>query len=251
MLARLFLTLAWTMSLGGCAGSVANRAFDASSMVRLGTDAWIDSEATDEERRALAHALDNTERTLAARLPDLDADPPSAYFCKSERCQVYFAGPARRSWTLKPHDHVPGAAFVAGDRPTIIIVRTDARAAAHLLHERVHVALGFGRRALAGKPFGLLPLWFHEGLATSIADEPECVGRPQNGIDDLRRLAKNASWAAYTMPRENRTPTYCQARREVDAWLARHGEHALATLLDSVRQGTPFDVAYGPLLTQQ
>ncbi len=218
-------------------------------MVQLGPDALVDPATTPGERAALARALADAPRLLDEKLGPLDADPPLAVFCKDDACALHFAGPPRRSWTLGPYDHIPGSSYWSGRRPTIIIVRSDEGARGHLVHERVHVALGFGRRALDGRPFGWLPLWFHEGLATLIADEPSCAQPTPKGIDDLRRLDRNADWAAYTMSRERRRPTYCQARAEVAAWMERHGIDGLHRLLDAVRRATPFYDVYGPMLT--
>jgi hypothetical protein len=220
-----------------------------SAMIAICQDVFVDPSTTNAERDQLRRDYDLATRHIATSLGRLESAQPTVILCRSDACILHFTGPKRRSWTLSPGDRVPGASYTAV-KPTIIVIRCDEGTAGHLRHEMVHIALGFGRRGLAGRRFDTLPLWFHEGVATSIADAPACSQPLRKGIDDLRKLDGNAAWADYTSDPVKREATYCQARAEVDAWARRYGKERFFTLLDAVREGGSFDDAYGPLLTQ-
>lgn len=70
------------------------------------------------------------------------------------------------------------------------------------------------------------------------------------GIADLRTLDLESTWVTYTADAAKFTPTYCQARAEVAAWVAKNGKAGIVTLLQGVSQGQSFATLYGPMLTQ-
>jgi hypothetical protein len=216
-------------------------------MVAVCTRTYVDPSTTVEEQERIQSYYLNALTLVSRALGGLQSERPVAIFCKTGLCSKYFTGPAQRSWVLMPHDHAPGGAYVAGEQTTIVIVRTDARAQAHLAHELVHVELAARIRP---QPFGVLPLWFHEGTAASIANEPGNCHGGEKGIEDLRKLDANRDWANYTNLPGKLDPTYCQARAEVTAWIDRHGRQRFFELLELVREGGRFYDAYGPMLTQ-
>jgi hypothetical protein len=143
---------------------------------------------------------------------------------------------------------VPGASYVGGATPTVILNGLDLGT---WVHELVHIEM----RTRLGDAH--VPDWFEEGLAFAWGQTLNvCSKDPPHGIDDLRRLDR--VWGAYldTRIQDERSlvsdhSVYCQAGAEVDAWLKKNGRDALFALLEAVRKGGRFDDVYGPMLTQQ
>jgi hypothetical protein len=163
---------------------------------------------------------------------------PLVVFCGAEPCRLHFAGPTRRSWSLAPGQAAEGARYVAGARPTIVVVRTDAHAENVLAHELSHVELQARARP------GHAPTWFDEGVATYVGREQDCTNVAPTPMDRLAPLADDDTWFAWTSEPGALVPAYCGARREVEAWLQRSGTRGLLALLDGLRAGRPFDDLY-------
>jgi Concanavalin A-like lectin/glucanases superfamily len=210
-------------------------------MVAICRDVYVDPATDVAERERLRRDYVDAARVVSDALGPWQTDLPTAIFCKTDPCRRFFAGPSQRSRTLAPGSSAPGAAYVAGDRTTIVVLRVDAGARAVIAHEMVHVAASLRLRDAP------VPQWFHEGLAIDVSGAPDCSDRPAAGVDDLRSLDSPGVWTAHTDVLDQQHPTYCQAGAEVQAWIRRHGERHLEELLTAVRDGASFYERYGPL----
>jgi hypothetical protein len=159
-------------------------------------------------------------------------------FCGTNPCRLHFTGPTRRSWSLAPGNGATGAKYVAKDRHTIIIVRTDAHAENQLAHELSHVELQ--ERARPGRP----PTWFDEGVATYVGGEQDCAAVTPTPMSSLVKLTDDDAWFAWTSKPGALVPAYCGARREVAAWMEGGGTRRLETLLAGLRDRRPFAELY-------
>lgn len=95
-----------------------------------------------------------------------------------------------------------------------------------------------------------VPAWFDEGLATYVGGEPVCTNVTGKGIPSLLTLDLVSDWTAYTNNSATFEKTYCQARAEVAAWVAKKGNPAIGQLLQAVSQGQTFTSQYGAMQTQ-
>jgi hypothetical protein len=220
--------------------------FGEEALVPLCKDLLVDASLTTEERRFVAAAYATARERVASALGPLVAPAAIVIVCKSDACGSWFGGVHRRSWALGPGERLEGGSFVAGPRGAILALVGRDRLEAVLVHETVHVEA----HVRLGDRFA--PAWFHEGLATWMSGEPACSGSEPHGVDDLRRLATNATWNDFTNtePQDAIGPTYCQARAELDAWVHANGRERIAGLLGRVRAGEPFDEVYGAMRTQ-
>jgi hypothetical protein len=209
---------------------------------------YVEAAITPAERERLQLAYSGALDELRGALGPQRSPRPVVIFCKSEPCQVYFSGSARRSCVRAPGERLEGAGYVPTDRLTVVVNRIDGHARGFLLHELVHVEL------LARQSGGFVPAWFHEGVAASIADEPQCRPGPghgmMRGIDDLRRLDHPRDWFEFTNLPGTIHATYCQARAEVEAKARRVGRDRLLALVEEVRDDASFYPRYGPMQTQ-
>lgn len=182
-------------------------------------------------RRAYVDALAAMSRELG------EGQRPIVVSCKTEACAVAFTGPTRRS-----------RAFLdRGGREPMVVVNggLNPLTKGTTIHEMIHVAIALRM----GKSRSRLPTWFDEGVATFIGDNGRCTPRPKRAIDDLRRLDTDYAWNGFTNMAGKLEATYCQARDELGAWIAKRGRAAVLEVVDGVTAGRPFDALYGPLLT--
>lgn len=218
----------------------AQPSFDGTHADATGKDTFFDPAISDEARSRLGRAYVSARQRVADFFGERRAPEPLVVFCGSDECRVYFTGPAKRSWSLEPGGRAPGGKYVAGSRPTIIIVRTDAVAENVLAHELSHVELQFRIRP------GHVPTWFNEGVATYVGREPECRKDTPVATVDLQKLERNDDWNARTNEPGALVPIYCRARQEVASWLDLRGQRAFLDLLTAVRLGHPFTEPYAP-----
>ncbi len=216
-------------------------ALEGSPMVPLCGGVYADPATTPVEQEQLKKAYSSALLEVVGALGEWKGQMPGAIFCKSQPCRQYFAGPASRSWAVSAGESVPGGTWVAGSRPTVVILRVDSGTKAVTAHEMVHLQLGFRM------PDAIVPQWFHEGLAAHLSNAPDCSDRPSKGIEDLRRLDPSATWAEYTSSLDKQHATYCQARDEVATWIHRRGSAGLGQLLGALAGGGSFYELYGPL----
>ncbi len=119
-----------------------------------------------------------------------------------------------------------------------------------VIHEYTHIEIAYrlGRR---GK-FGVLPVWFNEGLAVVVSDDPKhsedaykkllAKGPPP----DMRKLSTPAQWAAV---RGSIRDYYTAAAHEVRKWMKQAGgAPAVVELLARLKEGEDFETVYNALL---
>lgn len=214
-------------------------------MVAICNRTYVDPAATTEERRQIPSYYRNALAVVSTALDGLRSERPVAIFCKTGDCRKFYSGSTHRSW-MGRRDHVRGAVYSTGKYSTIVIIRTDPAAQGELAHELVHLELAERLRSR----HDAVPAWFHEGLATHIANQPGNCRSEEKGLLDLRKLDEERDWSDYTEIPAVSHATYCQARAEVSAWLARNGRDRFFALIDYVHSGGKFYDAYGPMLTQ-
>jgi Concanavalin A-like lectin/glucanases superfamily len=217
---------------------------DGQSLVALRGDLWVDPTTTPPERARLQHDFTDAVSEVGELLGGWRTTPPQAIFCKSDACKLHFAGASRRSRVRSAGDHLDGAGWTPDAGLAIVLVRTDLGVREVLVHELIHIELGFRAHG------GFVPAWFHEGAAALLAHAPECSAGSERSVDDLRRLETGPAWSYFTDLPGKLGPTYCQARDEVGAWVERNGRARLIALVDAVGKGSAFDAEYGPFLTQ-
>lgn len=236
-----FATLALT---AGCAARVlpppraGSISFAGMNMMPLDGDTYVEPATPppiqERLRQLTLRAAGRIDAFYGARV----GPRPLVIFCGTEPCRLHFVGPTRRSWSLAPGHRADGARYVARDRQTIIVVRTDPHAEQVLTHELSHVELQARARP------GRAPTWFDEGVATYLGREQDCASVTPTPIARLSGLDDDDAWFAWTSRRGALIPAYCGARREVAAWLERHGVAQLLALLDGLRAGRSFDELY-------
>jgi hypothetical protein len=229
-------------SLTSCATAAppeaALQSFAGLPMAPLDADSYVEpatpAAARDRLRRLSRDAARRIEAFYGARV----GPRPVVIFCGADPCRLHFAGPTRRSWSLAPGQAAAGARYVAGARPTIVVVRTDAHAENVLAHELSHLELQSRARP------GRAPTWFDEGVATAVGLEQDCAKVAPTPMSRLASLVDDDAWFAFTSAPGALAPAYCGARREVEAWLRLNGARALLALLDELRAGRAFEDVY-------
>lgn len=214
-----------------------------SNLLPLCRDVYVEAGVSDSERARLRTSYSEAVRAVSEVLGPWQGEWPRTLYCVTNACRRYFAGATSRSRALAPGTSAPGGLYVASERPTILVLQTDAGARGLTAHEMAHVEV-YARLRNA-----VAPDWFHEGLAAVVSDAPSCADHPPKGIDDLRRLDGHVAWEEHVNVVSQQHPTYCQAKAEVAAWLEGNGRSRLVQVLAALREGASFYDAYGPLRT--
>jgi hypothetical protein len=172
---------------------------------------------------------------------------PLVLFCRTAACKMAFGAPARAADAEDLGFASAQVVLEDGSRaPSAVVVTGPVSGTAPILtHELVHAEMK------AWVAYDALPTWFNEGVATFIANEPRCDAGLYAPIGlDVMRLTTKAAWERHLQTTGKTRETYCAARREVQAWMARfatdhlRGE-ALKTVMTSVANGIPFERAFG------
>lgn len=212
-------------------------------MIEVGT-MWLDPATTAEEQASIAQSLAQAQaNNLAAYGQRLGR--PKVVWCKTLECAAFFSGTDGRSHASQGNGKPRKGAQYGFAFPAIVITlqahKTRIGAATNVLtHELSHIEL---RARLHGAS---IPAWFNEGVATYLGGGQDCQLRVR-GIDDLFELQSGAQWTDYTNQGEpQKSRTYCQASREVGAWITEHGGFAAVLhLLNRRAAGAAFYSLYG------
>ena len=187
---------------------------------------------------------------ITAYYGSMTAMQPDIILCKTAACRAFFVGTTFAAAQAGAGTRLPGATYITA-RTTIFVTYTSFLAFGRntMTHELAHAELQ--ARIVGGSG---IPAWFNEGQATLIGKDPDCTNvSTVNVIADLTTLDIGAAWQAVAnVPNLDGTPTriYCQAQREVSAWVTKNGQPKYLALLASVKAGLPFYSVYGKLLTQ-
>lgn len=197
---------------------------------------YVANAVPQNKRQELLLSYEEGKRRIEAFYGSLLTDP-SVYGCGDRACIQAFGG--------------VGDGFAAGKLRPGILLWTKTFGAGEVAHEWSHLELvaRVGRRQMR-----TVPMWFNEGLATVVGDIPrhsESVyqkalarGYP---IPPLSTLETQEQWreafTKYPNP-EGLNVVYASAGHAVRAWLERVGPQGMHGLIEAIKSGKSFDVAF-------
>jgi hypothetical protein len=226
------------------AGAVTNSvpAVNGTSLVTACGNVYFDPIIAKTQYPVIMNAIISATQSVKSAYGTLLSTQPDIIVCSSTACGTYFAGPTLRNLALPPGSRV--GQYTAPRMTVVLISATWNHNPYVLAHEFSHVEVNI---RLNGSR---VPAWFDEGLATYVGGEPICTNVTNKGIASLLSLDSQAAWVTYTNNPAVIVETYCQARAEVAAWVARRGTAAINQLLQAVSQGQSFTSQYGAMQTQ-
>jgi hypothetical protein len=123
-------------------------------------------------------------------------------------------------------------------RRAVVVTGPNSATTRVLTHELVHALMK------SWVAYDALPVWFNEGLATAIADEPPCGAFAPTSEIDVTKLVSTGDWQAQVATAGATLRTYCQARHATEAWSSFADAPELAAkardLAQRVRNGAAF-----------
>jgi len=184
--------------------------------------------------------------TAAAKVKEYFGEPhkglPLALFCHSAMCKVTFGAPPAAAASPDLGFARDGFVNPKGFVTTPVVVATGPvpNTALILTHELVHAEMK------AWVPYDALPTWFMEGIATFIADEPNCSAASAVSVFDVRQLDTKEKWQAHLRTGRVTLSTYCHARNEAARWAGKFGDKtsagsAIRAVCQAVARGESFD----------
>lgn len=229
-------------TVAACAAPATNQAqilFDKTPMLAICDGVYVEPTATADDQLALRQSVAGAYTTVTKFYGEFTAPHPQMVFCQTQSCRAYFMGSYAGVYSPLGFK-LPNASYTAG-KPTIFITYTGFVGQAHSLtvaHELTHT------ETLYRYGGGGVPSWFNEGIATLIGGYPNCTNQTVNYISDFRTV----DFEAATADSSKGDAIYCQASREVDAWVAANGKPKLLDLLAGVKAGQQFYTLYGNLI---
>src|SRR5713226_4070659 len=192
------------------------------------------------QRQLVLELVAESEQRLARYYGEV-ASTPKLFFCSTEACFRSFGGSTNRAKSFGDY----GSLF--SPRGTSIPI---------LSHERSHVELY--SRAGGFLTMRRVPSWFDEGLAVAVSEEPThaesvCEEARKEGVPlpPLAELESGRQWLEavrkYRNPGlnpKNLAVVYATAGCEVGSWLRSVGASGLQSLIEQVRAGAEFSIAY-------
>jgi hypothetical protein len=216
-------------------------------MLMLSDYAYAEAGASGDDVRRLEAAYREGTARIGEVFRPVDFANALVVFCRTADCKIAFGADPRVAGASDLGFATYARFERAGEeiQRTVVVSGPDETTVRTLVHELVHVAMG--RHA----QYELVPTWFNEGVATLVADEPQCAGELGAGVP-LETLRSKAEWQAWIEVPGRTHATYCRARAEVDVWFGGFasrgaGVGAVVAVLDAVSRGVAFELAYGPL----
>ncbi len=234
----------FTVKSLNCSGTTSNSppSFNGTALIAACGNVFVDPTVAKNQYPVIVDGIGTALQINTGFYGSLQSTQADVIVCSTAACGTYFAGPSLRNVALPPNTF---AAQYTVPRMTVVLTSaTWNRNPFVLAHEFSHVEVN---KRLNG---ARVPAWFDEGLATFVGSEPVCTNVTGKGIASLLTLDSVADWTAYTGSSATFEKTYCQARAEVAAWIAKNGNPAIRQLLQAVSQGQSFTSQYGAMQTE-
>ena len=208
-----------------------------SGMQKIAPNVYVDSDMNKTEQRRLIKIIPEAKKYVADIWGQLDSQP-TIYACSTKKCAKSLGIGARAHQIL---NHLVLS-------PKAITKELIAHEWSHAeLYKRVGGFFGWRK----------VPRWFDEGLAVLVSHEPRHDKRAWKKIIDnhisypsLDELITLKQWnqATHKYNKSIKTNdivvTYATAGHEVENWYKKVGKKGLNELMDEVKNGTSFEVAY-------
>ncbi len=197
---------------------------------RLEPGVFIEQTASQTDRQKTAATLHQSRLEVARYFGPLQSDP-SIFICVTEGCYIH--AERRGGQTI-------GISFL--DWVILLSPRADARVA--LAHELSHTEL----HTRLGPRMFAVPIWFDEGLAVNVSDDPRYLAPPGSDTrcvvaPPTRMPLNGATWVSAT---EATNTPYAEAACLVSMWLEQQKRSgAVLQLISQIKAGDPFSKAYG------
>lgn len=203
---------------------------------RLEPGLFIEKGASENVRRAAVASLRNGKLVVGQFFGALQSDP-AIFVCITDRC--YLRAERRGGNTL-------GISFLDWVIVLSPHVRNELAYAHELTHTELHTRLG-------PRMFDV-PVWFDEGLAVNVSDDPRYLAPHGSPTRCLAEPSKPMplTGSAWVRATKNTNAPYAEAACLVNLWLDRRGgSGAVLQLISDIKAGVPFALAYGPHGKQQ
>lgn len=196
---------------------------------RLEPGLYIEKTASESARQQTEATLHQSKLAVGRYFGPLQSDP-DIFVCVTQGC--YLNAERRGGQTV-------GISFL--DWVVLLSPRANTKVA--LAHELSHTEL----HTRLGPRMFAVPIWFDEGLAVNISDDPRYLAPPGSDtrctVPRPKRMPLNgATWVSAT--EASNTP-YAEAACLVSIWLQEQGSvNGVLKLVSDIKAGVPFSRAY-------
>lgn len=205
-------------------------------MERIEPRVYVMTEVPQDKHKELLDSYHEASSRVDAIYGGAVTDP-TVYGCADRECIQAFGG--------------HGDGYAASKVTPSILLWTKVFGPGEIAHEWSHLEL-YARIGRSG--MRTIPMWFHEGLATVVGEIPrhseavyqEAVssGFPIPPLSELRTEAQwGAAFRKYPNPK-GLNVVYATVGHEVRSWLQRVRQQGLLTLIEAVKSGEDFNIAF-------
>lgn len=189
----------------------------------IGDNIYVDQAMPSAQRNEVAVHIRESAEAVESFFGGLTVRP-MIFACSSEQCYQSLGGKTARA-----------AAFGATAIRLSPRGLNDAIAKHELTHIEFHARLGMWTTMRR------LPVWFDEGLAVLVSQDPRYIG-PQSATStsgsEVREITSLRQWNM--VARDDGQRTYSAAYQEVKTWYDKEGHAGLLMLIERLKQGASF-----------
>jgi hypothetical protein len=199
---------------------------------KLQDGVYVETSMSTETRAKLLKTLAESEARVTQFYGQMRYIP-RVIVCATDACYQHIGG---------------GGARVGSLGASLLLVAPQGIDAVLMSHELSHVEL-YGRVGFWNMFLDVVPVWFNEGVAVLVSDDPAYLAPPHNGGDRCR-VGPGEHMPVYPSEWRDRLQQdgqmlYAEAACQVDYWvIANGGPAAVPALLDKLHAGQSFDSLY-------
>ena len=206
-------------------------------MKKIAPKVYVDKDMNTTQQKKLLKLIPKAQKYISDVWGKVTSKP-TIYACSTKKCAKSL-GIGARAYQINNH----------------IILSPKAISKELIAHEWSHAELY--KKVGGFFNWKKIPSWFDEGLAVSVSHEPRHDERAWKKIVDnnisypsLNELVTLKQWIEATykynenINKDDIVVTYAVAGHEIEKWYKRVGREGLEELIDKVKNGTSFEVAY-------
>ena len=151
---------------------------------------YAEAPVSAEEARAIRRDVDAAYEQIRSAFGNDLAFTAVVFTCRTAACKVAF-GASPQAATSYDLGFASVNAHGFAENRAVVVTGPNTLTRRILTHELVHAVMK------SWVPYDALPIWFNEGLAVAIADNPDCASFAPSSELDIRILTTKAEWQAH------------------------------------------------------
>lgn len=200
----------------------------------IGENVYVNDQMSPSQRQGFLRTLDLAKSRVSSFFGGIEG-APKVFACSTEECFVSHGGVTAK-----------GKAY--GD--SMVLLSPRGLGVVMIAHELSHIELH--NRVGVFRSWREIPVWFDEGLAVLVSEDPRYTESAWLQATDNGRNAPELKAIGKATPfgDDNWQLSYGTSRRAVGEWYLHAGRAGLAHLITEVKNGKDFDSVFNTLASE-